>query len=185
MRKSSRFFIGCSLLIVLACYGCSYKIPEAEMQAAQEAMDQARSVYAEDLAASDWKDAMEAWEEAQAAVKESKPAKTLFLRAKSRFEKAVVIAKANGENVAKEITEMQITISDRYAKVKAALDGRRLAATIKREVTAMAAEVEEGTSSIDQLVSEGDLIKARALAKEIQKKVYNAELILAGKKPVS
>jgi hypothetical protein len=45
--------------------------------------------------------------------------------------------------------------------------------------------VEEGASAVESLVSEGNLLKARTRAKEVQRKVYNAELILAGKKPVS
>jgi hypothetical protein len=185
MRNPSRFFVGCSLLVLLVCYGCSYQIPEAELKAAQQAMDQAKSLHAEDLAPSNWKEAMLTWEQAQAAIKEQKPAKTLLLRAKSRFDKAVTIAKANGEGVKREVSEMQTTISERYAKVKAVLDNGRLISKVKNQVATLAREVGEGTSSIDKLVSDGDLIKARALAKEIQRKVYNAELILAGKKPAS
>jgi len=185
MSKSSRFFVGCGLLVLVVCYGCGYQNPEAEIKAAQTAMDQAKSVHAEDLAPSNYKEAMLTWEQAQAAVAEKKPAKTLYLRAKSRFEKATTIAKANGEGIAKEIAEMQLTIGERFAKLKTAMDSGRLVPKVVKQIAPIAAEVEAGTSSIDRLMSEGDLIKARALAKEVQKKVYNAELILAGKKPVS
>jgi hypothetical protein len=185
MKNPSRFFVGCSLLALFFFYGCSYQIPEAEMKAAQEAMDKAKAVYAEDLAPSNWKEAMIAWEQAQAAVKESKPAKTLFLRARARFEKAVVIASATGEDIKKEIVEMQTTIAERSAKVRTALNSGRVSTKVRNQVAPIAAEVEEGASAVESLVSEGNLLKARTRAKEVQRKVYNAELILAGKKPVS
>jgi len=185
MNSPIRFVVGCSLLVLLSCYGCSYQIPEAEMKAAQEAMDSAKNIHAEELAPAEWNEAILAWEQAQAAVKESKPAKTIFIRAKSRFEKAAKIATANAENVKRDVSEMQTTIGERYAKVKAALDSGRLVARVKNQVAPLAAEVAEGTITIENLVSQGDLLKARTLAKEVQRKVYNAELILAGKKPVS
>ncbi|NWG75402.1 MAG: DUF4398 domain-containing protein [Rubrivivax sp.] len=185
MRKSSRLLMGCGLFVVLASSGCSYKIPEAEMKAAQEAMEQARNLHAEELASSNWKDAVEAWEEAQAAVKEEKPAKSLFLRARSRFEKAAKIARASGEDVKKEVGEIQIGISERLSKVKAALEKGGLSSKTRKEVSVMAAEADDAAGSIEGLLSQGELIKARNLAKETQRKIYNAELILAGKKPAS
>lgn len=185
MRKSSRLLIGCGLFVMIASNGCSYKVPEAEMKAAQEAMEQARSLHAEELASSNWKDAMEAWEEAQAAVKETKPAKSLFLRAKSRFEKASKIAKSSGEDVKKEVGDIQLSISERLSKVKAALEKGGLSAKVRKEIAPLAAEADEAAGSIEELLSQGELIKARDLAKETQRKIYNAELILAGKKPSS
>ncbi len=184
MKNPSRFFVGCSLFLLLCGYGCGYKIPEVELKAAQEAMEQAKGVYAEDLAPSDWQEAMLAWEQAQAAVSEKKPAQSLFRRAKSRFEKAVVIAKANGENVKKEIVEVQTSIGVRSAKVNTALNSGRLSTRVKNQISPLMAEVEQGTATLNDLVNQGDLLKARELAKEIQKKAYNAELILAGKKPI-
>jgi hypothetical protein len=182
MRNSARFFIGFSLLVLIASYSCSEN-SEAEMKAAQQAMDNAKSFHAEDLATSDFKEAMVSWERGQNALKEGKPAKTYFLRAKSRFEKTATIAKAQLETVSKDITNMQMTIGERLAKVKIALEAGRLSSRIQNQIKPILEEVEAGTASINHLVDQGDYLKARATAKEIQTKVYNAELIMAGKKP--
>ena len=53
------------------------------------------------------------------------------------------------------------------------------------QVKTIATEVEEGNASINTLVSQGNYLKAVVTAKQVQTKVYNAELILAGKKPGS
>jgi hypothetical protein len=155
------------------------------MKAAQQAMDNAKSVRAEELAASNWKEAMQAWDQGEAAVKEGKPAKTYFIKAKSRFEKTATIAKAQRDVVAKDVSEMQATINERFSKVKAALEKGKLNSRAQSQIKPIIAEVEAGNQSIDSLVSQGDYLKARATAREVQKKVFNAELIAAGKKPAS
>ncbi len=184
MKNSSRFFVGCSLLLLLCGYGCGYKVPEAELKAAQEAMEQAKKVFAEDLAPSDWKEAVLAWEQAQAAVSEKKPAQSLYRRARSRFEKATTIAKAKGEELNKEINEIRTSIEDRSSRVRAALVRGKLAPKVRSQITAIMQEVEQSTPTLENLISEGNWLKARTLAKEMQKKVYNAELISLGKKPI-
>ena len=47
----------------------------------------------------------------------------------------------------------------------------------------MLAELEEGATTLDSLVGQGNFLKANMLAKDIQTKAYNTELIIAGKKP--
>ena len=103
MKNSIRFFVGCSLLILVACYGCGVPSSEAERKAAQQAMDNAKSFHAESLAASNWNEAVIAWEQGEAAVKEGKSAKTFFIRAKSRFEKTAAIAKSRAMYVQRSI----------------------------------------------------------------------------------
>jgi len=183
MKNSVRFFVGISLLVLVVCYGCGTENSEAEMKAAQQAMEKAKSVFAEDLAPSNWLEGMTAWEQAQAAVKEGKPAKTYFLRAKSRFEKTATIAKAAGDVMAKDITAMQLTIGERFSKVQTALERGRMSAKVASQVKPVAAEVQEGTVTLDSLVSQGSYVKAKTLARDLQAKVYNAELLIAGKKP--
>ena len=184
MKNSVSFFVGISLLVLIACYSCGVPSSEAEMKQAQEAMEKAKSVFAEDLAASNWIDAMTAWEQGQAAVREGKPAKTYFLRAKSRFEKTAAIAKAEGDKLAIEVNTMQISIGERLAKVQAGLQGRA-SSKIKNQLKPLAEEAELASATLDSLSSQGDYMKAYKLAKELQSKLYNAELVLAGKKPVS
>jgi hypothetical protein len=184
MRISARFFVGFGLFILLICHGCGGVNYEAEMKEAQQAMDKAKSLHGEDLAPSNWKEAMQTWEQAQAAAKEGKSSsKTIFLRAKNRFEKTSAIAKSSGDTMAKDIGSMQEAINTRSSKMKAALNGGRLSGKARAQVKALAAEVDEGTAAIDNLMSQGDYLKARATAREVQKKAYDAELIMAGKKP--
>jgi hypothetical protein len=183
MKNSMRFFVGISLLVLIIGYGCGAENSEAEMNAAQQAMEKAKSVFAEDLAPSNWLEAMTAWEQAQAAVKEGKPAKTYFLRSKSRFEKTATIAKAAGDVMAKDVTAMQLTIGERFSKVQAALERGRMSAKVASQVKPIAVEVQEGTVTLDSLVSQGNYVKAKTLARDLQAKVYNAELLIAGKKP--
>jgi hypothetical protein len=48
----------------------------------------------------------------------------------------------------------------------------------------MVAEADQGIEPLAKLVSDGDFLKAKTLARDIQSKLYNARLIAAGKKPV-
>jgi hypothetical protein len=126
---------------------------------------------------------MQAWEQGQAAVKEGKPAKAYFIRAKSRFEKTAAIAKSAGDQMSKDVQAMQAAITERLSKVQAALDSRKVSSKVQSQIKPIVAEVEEGSASIDSLISQRNFVKAKALAKDVQSKIYNAELIMAGKKP--
>lgn len=185
MKNSTRFFVGITLLVLIACYGCGVDKAEKEMKEAQQAMENAKSLFADELAPSDWNDALIVWEQGQAAVKEGKPARTYFIRAKSRFEKTAAIAKGEGENLSKEITTMQLSVGERVAKLRTALDSGRISSKIQKQVKPLAQEIEEGAAAVDSLVSQQNFVKARTLARELQTKLRNAELIMAGKKPVS
>jgi hypothetical protein len=183
MKDSIRFFVGFNLFFLIALYGCGPASSEAEMKDAQEAMEYARSFSAEELAPSDWDEAMQAWEEGQTAVKQGKSAKTLFLRAKSRFEKTAKIAKSHYDRMSEEVSDMQKSISKRIESMKGSLEVRRLSSKVRKEVTPILAEVEAESASINELLEQGNLLQARDRAREIQNKVYNAELIMEGKKP--
>jgi len=183
MKDSIRFFIGLSLLVFIACYGCSPENSEAEMKAAQEAMANARSFSAEELAASDWDEAMQAWEEGQTAVEQGKPSKTHFLKAKSRFEKTAGIAKSHYDRISEDVTKMQQTIGEGIKYIQSALDNRRLSSRVRKEITPILAEAEAGSESLNELLEQGSLLKANDTAREIQKKIYNARSIMEGKTP--
>jgi hypothetical protein len=181
--KNSRFFIGLCLLILLACYGCGVENSEIEMKQAQQAMDQAKTLHAENLTPTDWKEAVQVWDEAQTAVKDGKPAKVLFIRAKNRFEKTSAIAKSKRDGLSKELSEIQSTNSSRFEKIKKALEAGNLGARAQGPVKTLASEISEGNASITKLVDDGDYLKAVTTARDVQKKLYNAELIMAGQKP--
>ena len=183
MRSSTRFFIGFTILVLLTFYGCGAS-SEVEMKAAQQAMENAKGLGAEELASSNWLESMQAWEQGQAAVAEGKSAKVYFLRAKSRFEKTAAIAKSNGEAVAREVSDLQAKINDRFMKIKTAVDKGRVSSRVQRQIKPLMTEVGDGSASIEELVAQGNYLKARTTAQDIQKKVFNAELIMLGKKPI-
>lgn len=184
MKSSLRFFVGITLMVlIVGCCSCGVENSEVEKKDAQQSMDKAKTVFAADLEASTWEDAMKAWEQGEAAVKEGKPSKTYYLRAKSRFDKAATIAKSKSEVYSSDISAMQTTINDRFMKVKDALGRGRVSSRIQSQIKPLVTELEKGIPEIDSLVSQGSFTKANAMAKDLQNKVYNVELIIAGKKP--
>ena len=115
MKNLIRFFVGSCLLVLLVCYGCGSANSDVEMKQAQQAMDQAKSLYAQDLTPTDWKEAVQVWDQAQAAAKDGKAnASTLFTRAKNRFDRMAKIAKSRNETYSKDLSDMQMTINSRF-----------------------------------------------------------------------
>ncbi len=178
-----RFYISFILAALLASYGCSGSA-EIEMTEAQDAMDHARSLHADKFAATDFKRAQEAWDNAQTAEKEGKTgkAKVLFTSAKIFFDKAADIAKSRRDALYRELDNMQIAIGKNFDQVRFDLAGSNLPSRQRNQVMALVSDVEEGNESISKLAIEEDFVKAIATAKEVQTKIYHAQLILAGKK---
>ena len=78
---------------------------------------------------------------------------------------------------------MQLTISSNLDQVKSDLSRNNLSPQQQNQVRAIVSEVEAANASISKLVIQKDLLKAVAMAKDVQTKIYNAQLILAGQKP--
>jgi len=74
-------------------------------------------------------------------------------------------------------------IDSNFDQVKSDLSKKNLSPKLEDKVRAIASEVVEGNASIRQLVDQEDLPKAVATAKDVQTKIYNAQLILAGQRP--
>jgi hypothetical protein len=176
-----RYYIRLSLLVLLTSYGCGGS-SELEMKQAQQAMDDAKNLHADNLARTEFQQAVKAWDHAQAAEKEGKTdtAKVLFASAKIYFGKAADIAKAKQDSLSRELSAMQLMISRNFDQVKIDLSKNNLSPKQQGQVRAIASEVEKGNASISKLVMQEDLPKAVAMAKEVQTKIYNAQLILAG-----
>jgi hypothetical protein len=183
MKTTIRMFVALCLLVLLTNIGCTSK-PDKELSMAQQAMDEAQKVRAEDLAPLDWKTAIKTWDEAQAAYKDNKSnAQTLLLRAKSRFDKCSAIAKAKRDILSRDVGDMQLTIGDRYARVKAAVEGSSLSAKVKRNLKEYCTQIDKSMETLNAQVTEGDYLKAKVTAQDTLKKIFDAELIMAGKKP--
>ena len=108
-----------AVLTVVWSVGCASR-PEEAIKQAQKAMDEAKEVQASDFAPGDWKSAQEAWDEAQAALAKQSygEASGHLIQAKSRFEKARNIAKANREDVKREVGTLQSAVNRRFEAVK-------------------------------------------------------------------
>ena len=173
------------LLALLAFYGCGGGSSVVEMRAAEEAMNRAQSAHADLLAPNEFQEAQKTWERAQAAAKEGKisSAKVLFPSAKIYFAKSALIAKSNREALVKQLDSLEVAINSNFDDVKKDLSKNKLSSKDQAQVKSIAAEIVEGKASITKLESQENLIKAVATAKEVQTKIYNAQLILAGQKP--
>jgi hypothetical protein len=179
----TRFYISLSLLILLASYRCSGS-SEIEMTQARDAMDHAKSLHADTLASTDFQQAQKAWDSAQAAEKDGKTsaAKVLFTSARIFFDKAADIAKSRQDALSRELNGMQLMIGKNFDQVRIDLSRPDLSPRQRSQVKAIASEVEEDNEAISELVLEEDFVKAVAIAKDVQTKIYHAQLILAGKK---
>jgi hypothetical protein len=181
---SIRFYVSLSLSILLASYGCRGS-SEADMKQAQIAMDEAMSLHADDLASADFQQAQKTWDHAQAAEKEGKTAtaKVLFASAKIYFGKAADIAKSKRDALLRELSGMQLVIDSNFDQVKSDLAKKNLSLKQQGRVKEIASEVAEGNASIRQLMDQEDFLEAVATAKDVQAKIYEAQLILAGQRP--
>jgi hypothetical protein len=180
----ARFCISLGLFVLLASYGCGGSA-EVEMKQAQQAMDDARNFQADSLAPTDFQQAQKAWDHARNADKQGKTgaAKVLYNSAKIYFGKAADIAQAKHDSLSRALETMQQTISSNLGRVKNDLFNANVSSQRQSQVSALMAEVEEANASISKLVIQKDLPKAVAMAKDVQTKIYHAQLILAGQKP--
>ncbi len=182
MRILIRLLNGLCLSILLASFGCSVSYDE-EMMLAQEAMDEAKTVRAEELASADWEHAMESWNEAQTAASNNQAsARTLFMSAKSRFNKAYEIANARKEHLAKEVGDMQLTIATNYARLKSAAEIRRLSSKIKKSLEESFEKIDTAISTLNSQVSNEDYVSATTTAQDTLQQIYDAEQLMEGKK---
>jgi hypothetical protein len=183
MKNLIWFFIGVSLFALIACYGCNSD-PQMDIKAAQRAMEKAKDFRAEELAASDWKEAMQAWDEAQAVFAKGKSSRTSFRKAKAQFDKATTVAEVNGAAMVKEIGNIQKTINERYMQIKATLAKGKVKPKIQKELKPMLLEVAVDSSEVKDLIMHGDYPKAKIKVLEIENKMLSVDSVMAGKKPI-
>jgi hypothetical protein len=175
------FYLSLSLAILLSSYGCGGSA-EIERTQAKDGMDRAKSLHADRLAPVDFEKAQKAWGHAQTAEKEGRTdnAKVLYTSAKIFFGKAADISKSKRESFSKELDAILSTIGRNFGQVKIDVSTNPLTANQRRQVEALVSEIENDLDSINELVAAVDLVKAVATAKELQTKIYHAQLILAG-----
>jgi hypothetical protein len=181
MKNLICFFLGFGLLASIAFYGCTANL-QPEIKAAQRALDKAKDYHAEELAPTEWKESLQAWEEAQAAIKKGDHPRVYLQKARAQFEKTITAAEANGLAMKKEIDGIQKTINGSYIKIRAATREKgRIKPKILKELNPMLDEVAIGSSSVKDLIMHGDYPQAMAKVLDTQKKMRDAELLMAAK----
>jgi hypothetical protein len=182
MKNRIRYFLGFGLLALIAFYGCKSD-PNPDIKKAQRAKENAEAFHSEELAAPEWKEALQAWEKAQAELKKNGSPIPDLRKAKTLFDKAAKVADANGNAMEPEIAHIQKEINQSYLKVKEALENGRIAPKVKKEVEPLLSEVQDGSATVRDLVMHCDWNRAKARVLDTQEKMLNAERMLAGKKP--
>jgi hypothetical protein len=182
MMKSRRYLIAIGLVLLLLCVACGQ--PTEQIQLAQKAMDQAKEQRAEEFAAKEWSDAMQAWNQAQAALAKNSYSESsaALLKAKTRFEKARDIAKGRREELLREVTGLQKTIDIRYNGVKTNLQTAKISAKQKKEIEDSCKEIDQAIEKLKSQINSGDLSPAKYTAQTTLRAVYDAEKMLQGGK---
>jgi hypothetical protein len=166
-------------MFALVCIGCA-SYPEEQLKQAQAAMDEALKHQPEVFAAGNWQDAKKAWDDAQALLSQKKygQAAPLLITAKSRFVKSGQIAKDKREVLLREVTQDQQDINARHTSLRGELAVARLSFPVRKSLEECCQRLEQQVAKLNTEIDQGDLVKARATAKETLKLVYEGQLKL-------
>jgi len=179
MTYSLRSSLALGVLLTLTLASCA-SYPDEQLKLAQAAMDEAQKVKAESFAAGDWESAKKAWDEGQALLAGSKYAQagTMFLRAKSRFEKARDIATSLRERFLEDVRAAQHTLNIRYTDLKSNMAITRMPASVRKAMEEACLQIDQQAEKLSREMEEGEYVKAKATAQEALRQVYDAELKL-------
>jgi hypothetical protein len=141
-------------------------------------MEQATEQRADKFATADWDLAKEAWDEAEALVAKEQYSGTvtLYLRAKSRFEKARDIAQSKRETLLKQIKDKQGLIEARHAELAERMEKARLSASRKKELEECCGELIKTIEKLKAEVKQGEYLLANDTSEEAMKLLQQAEL---------
>jgi len=103
---------------------------------------------------------------------------SLFLRAKSRYEKARDIAQSKRGVFLKQIQEKQEILKVGYGELKARMEKARLSAARKKELEDCCAELTETLEKLETEIEEGEYTLAHGTTEEAEKLMYQAQLKL-------
>jgi hypothetical protein len=184
IKMRTRFCLALSILLLLAFYGCAGS-SALEMKEARKAMDEAKNLHADELAPQDFQQAQKSWEHAETAAKEGRTdaAKVMFANAKLYFLKSGKIAKSKRDDLSRQLRDIQLEISSSLDQVKSDLSKKHLSPRQQVRIKAITSEVAKDNASIEKMVNEEDFVKAVTTARDVQTKIYNAQLIIAGQTP--
>jgi uncharacterized protein DUF4398 len=183
----------CALALCLVFFGACSSKPVEQLNLAQKAMDQAKEQHAAEFAQNEWRAAEQAWEQAKQlyAKEQYGEAGSLFVTAKSRFEKARNVAKSKRDAVLREVQNMQKTIDLRYKGLKSnmtAAEGK-LSGAVKKSLEESCKDIDKAVDKLKGDIEQGDYTAAKTTAQTTIRMVYDAEKELeqavSGKKKAS
>ncbi len=179
MEKASPIAIVLCLSLALACFGCAGR-PEEQLQQAQKALDLAKEEHAEEFAPAEWKNAQEAWDQAQTALTQGQysSAYTTLVRAKSRLERAHTIAKGRRDIVRQEVEQMQAMLQERYTTLKTDVAAsKRISGPIRKKLEASYEGINQVIEKLRSQINQGDYTPAKKTAESASQQVYDAEML--------
>lgn len=183
MKPFPKFSYLLALSLGIISYSCASR-PDEEVRLAQEAMAEAKEQHAAEFATSDWDSAMEAWNQADAMLKQENysQTRTILLRAKSRFEKARDIAKSKRDLLLSETQGLQKTIDIRYGALKGDTEksSAKLAASRKQSLEDSFADIDKGIEKLKAEIEQGEYTAAKTTAQTTMRQVYETEVELQG-----
>ncbi len=177
-----------SALVFFAFFLACSSMPDEELKLAQQAMDQAKKEEGAVFASADWTSAEKAWNEAQESLKNQlyADARSHLSTSRSRYEKALKIAKANREDVRQQVMAVQTAAGKRLSVLREELSSLKIPARSQKE---MSDSVRDLQSMVDKLNTEllnDQIAQARSSGQIAMQKLSEVEKKVAaiGKKPV-
>lgn len=180
----NRARIGClasSLALLVA--GCSSP-PDEQMSLAQKAMDQAKEQHAAEFAPTEWRNAESAWQQARSLYDKQGygEAGTLFVTAKSRYEKARNVAKSKRDAVLRDVQGLEKTIDLRYKTLKTGIENSRarLSAARQKSLDETCKSLDTAIERLKTEIEQGEYTAAKTTAQTTVRMVYEGEKELDG-----
>lgn len=176
--------LGClAFSLALLAAGCSSP-PDEQMNLAQKAMDQAKEQHAAEFAPTEWRNAESAWQQAKSLYDKQSygEAGTLFVTAKSRFEKARNVAKSERDAVLRDVQGLEKTIDLRYKALKTGIDNSRasLSAARQKSLDESCKNLDTAVGRLKAEIEQGEYTAAKTTAQTTVRMVYEAEKELDG-----
>src|SRR5574340_995839 len=156
--KYSRLLLLLIPVLVIGMYGCSGK-PTEQIDRTEKAQAAAKTEYADQFAAEDWRAAEQAFGEAQGYIAKEKwaDASRLLLKAKTRYDKARDMAHNMKDAKIMEIKGNQTTLEKRSKALKDSLyaGGSKIPAAKRELIQDVCKEAEEKVAKISTQLNNG------------------------------
>lgn len=181
--KSTTAIIATVLLVFasLISIGCAVR-PEAEIEMAQTAMNDAKAQEAEQYAPDDWAKGMKAWDEAQGLLQDQRydEAKALLVEVAGDFNTARDVAQERRQAMIQEVQNIQSAIQEQYPSLKDQINNRRVPSTLRKEIQDSTPWIDERIDIMEGAVDEQHYVQARDAGNEALSRIYELQAKIQG-----